>query len=92
MVGGVCRRLLGHGRILAHEVDWRKQEAARVRREWPSGAKRFIDRRAGTGDCEPAQSRHSLQPRSLIVRASDRDWRVGFDRYDAMTPMAPMTQ
>ena len=28
MVGGVCRRLLGHERILAHEVDWPNQEAA----------------------------------------------------------------
>jgi len=43
--------------------------------------------RAGTGACEPAPSRYSVQTQSLIMRASDRGWRVGFDRRDAMTQM-----
>ena len=44
MVGGVCRRLLGHERILAHEVDWPDQEARRAA---------AASRRAGRGLIQP---------------------------------------
>jgi len=41
---------------------------------------------------QPAPSRYSLQTEVVIVRASYRGWRDGFDQTDAMTQMTQMTQ